>query len=497
MHHHCLFADTKKVVTYVLANNLTADIYDDSLSDSEVINPPVAISEEATPMVDSPVASPHSTHTIVTSAVRTLFTTTSTVPSITPNTMSITAPSTTPGTSNPMFSFMSDSSGQAAEPSTGDPTPTSGVNVIASGITTSPTDFINVLTTATATHVSGCTTSVPAPANNFGRSVGLNTTTNSITVGSTKTLVSLIQAERAAVSTHNTSNVPPVAPVPAPPGPVPPLMCVAFARPPRAGFPAQLTMLPGEQTSVHQVQFITLSTRPQAPIPQSHVPTHTTPPIDVTTISPPQSNQDSSALLRNIQQLFQQHTDLVKQEINQIREEVTTRASVPLPAASPPSPPMPTLKEPPPIQPSNAHLSPPVLTPVREVTPSKEPTPTCTRQASEGDLSTGRHAAGDATAPLNKGPMGATPVKRRLHKSSKRPPPDDSSPSPSDSDSGSNYGRKRTKKAKSGAFRTYSDRVKITFRWPRRMVPPLLMINSPIPSWFAASFADWSANFPD
>ena len=468
-----MFADTRKVVAYVLANNLSADIYDESLSESEVNIPPVTISEGATPMADSPVASPPSTQTMLTNTdthVRTLFTSSTTVSSCTPTTMSIAAPSLKQGTSNPTFSFMSDSSGRTTEPTTGDSTLASGVNFTTSGITSSPTDFINVLTTATATHVSGCTTSVPALANNFSRSVSLNSNTNSITVGSSKTLVSLLQAERAAVSNTSSNNVSSVAPVPAPPGPVPPLMRVAFARPPQPGIPAQLTMIPRGQTSVHQVQFITPSNRPQAPIPQPNVPTHAPPQANATNISPPQSGQDSSALLLNIQQMFQQHTESVKQEINQIREEVASRASAPPLAVSLPSPTMPTLTEPPSTQANNAHLSPPTLTPIEENIPSKNPTPTATRQTVEGDLSSGKLATGDTTVSLIKGPMGATPIKRRPHKSSKRPLPDESSPSPTDSDSGSDYGRKRTKKAKSGAFRTYSDRVKMTFRWPNEYI---------------------------
>ena len=121
---------------------------------------------------------------------------------------------------------------------------------------------------------------------------------------------------------------------------------------------------------------------------------------------------------------------------------------------------------------SRPHLSPIKATPVKDKRAGKQGSADKSK-----DTRKHRHSdefvvkSGDSAAlPPSVGPMGATPLKKHSRRAHKRPYMDDSSPSPSDSGSDSDYGKRRTKKAKSGALRTYSERVKFTFRWPNEYV---------------------------
>ena len=182
--------------------------------------------------------------------------------------------------------------------------------------------------------------------------------------------------------------------------------------------------------------------------------------------SAPESNNDAPITKREVQALFADFTASFRSQLSSIPDN-----TVQSPVTQPPQPPVLTPAHNDPVI-DYSHRSPPRLSPVK-ATPVKETKSVKSNNADKPKENTRRHCHSDdvtsksveanVSAPMT-GPMGATPLKKHSRKAYKRSYTDDSSPSPSDSGSDSDYGKRRAKKAKSGALRTYSDRVKFTFR---------------------------------
>ena len=447
--------------------NLSAEVFDNSSSDVEVDCIPSTPIQGATPVPPITVTSVNNVNTMsdnMPTHVRTLFTSSTNpmpVQSIvssalsTHNTPTYAFSFFTPSTASQMSQRVSLVPVTATQQTFATSTSTSGVQQALASTSSQPQHSANIASTTLA--------------NSFQGSIQPGNQASPIKVGSSASLVALLQASRKSVAEYQPtqSNLPTAQPTAPPPRAT--VYHVTVPRPGGAAPQAVPRLIlhrgPAPQPRCNLAPITQVSI-PQVPPPSLNV----TAPVQPGMPQPiPAANQDASVSKQEINAMFLSFADFMKGEL---RAELSAfKPAQPLTSCPtddrPRSPTMPVPTTPSPVRHSNSERSSPVLVPQggQSQLPPTHSVDTDRRQEGASKVTNQ-----EAPLPAPKGPMGATPIKRHAHKSRKRSRHDDSSPSPSDSDSGSDYDRRHNKKSKSGAFRTYSNRVKMTFRWPNEYI---------------------------
>ena len=477
VNHRCLIAGTTKVVRYVMANNLSAAVFDNSSSGSEA-SPPTPREASDTDLTTSTQRASSAEATALppdnTSHVRNLFTNTVHNSPITEPT----AQASHDMSHNPQpVSHSQPTAGATQTNDTSGDQPTSGITIttnnpsIPSGVTS------NVLTTDRQNFPPGGTTSNMVEPPRFSFQANTMPAAPNMCIA---TLLSTLRAAKGAAANYDPNAAPATR---AQPAPRPPRPSVSFA-PSNIATPQLPTgprLAPPNPAPTPSVSFSTPSSE-SVPLPTTVV----TNPLSLAQPAArqhsgysPDINTAAPITRQEVQALFADFTDTLKVQLTNDFPWAYQPVTPTQPLQVTPTPVLPPVLTPiqdtPPVD--CFSLPPPQLTPVK-LTPTQNPAldferlPTSEepkRNVAQQNNNIPNQNTTQASFPLM-GPMGATPLKKRSCMQRKRSHAADSSPSPSDSGSDSDYGHKKSKKAKSGAFRTYSDRVKYTFWWPNKYV---------------------------